>query len=81
MIISSGPFGQTIIDDPQGWSTSLHVDLAAIDAEYAEKIRKWREADTELGHSQADKLLCELLTKFGMVETVKEFEAMDKWYA
>lgn len=37
--------------------------------------------DTEGGHVEADKLMCELLKDFGYGEGVDIFEKMDKWYA
>ena len=37
--------------------------------------------DTERDHSEADEVLCALLRFYGQEEVVKEFEALDKWYA
>jgi hypothetical protein len=39
------------------------------------------ETYTEYWHEQADKILCELLTKLGFTEIVELFEKEDKWYS
>jgi len=59
------------------------------DAEFAKEMRQVGEEytthtgrpDTEVVHSVADDLLCELLSRLGYVETVREFHNLDKWYA
>jgi len=37
--------------------------------------------DTELGHSRADELLCEMLTTLGYEQIVAAWHEVDKWYA
>jgi hypothetical protein len=37
--------------------------------------------DNELAHSEADKVLCELLKNLGYKEVVDVWEKIDKWYA
>ena len=37
--------------------------------------------DTEGAHSDADKLMCELLTELGYGEGVEIFKRMERWYA
>lgn len=37
--------------------------------------------DKEAAHSQADKILCDLLNSLGYDDVVKEFEKLEKWYA
>ncbi|MDU1234698.1 MAG: DUF551 domain-containing protein [Haemophilus parainfluenzae] len=37
--------------------------------------------DKEAAHSQADKILCDLLNSLGYDDVVKEFENLEKWYA
>ncbi len=37
--------------------------------------------DIEAAHSQADKILCDLLNSLGYDDVVKEFENLEKWYA
>ena len=52
------------------------------DREYAERIRAdCGDGDPEATHSRADALLCSLLTDLGMVETVRAWRAVEKWYA
>jgi hypothetical protein len=46
-----------------------------------EQLRDLETADTELAHSEADKILCELLRSFGCDDVVEAFDALDKWYA
>lgn len=59
------------------------------DAEFAKEMRQVGKEhttyrgtpDTEVIHSVADDLLCELLTRLGYTETVQAFHDLDKWYA
>lgn len=37
--------------------------------------------DTEIDHSMADGILCELLEKLGYSEVVEEYHKVDKWFA
>jgi hypothetical protein len=37
--------------------------------------------DEEIAHGVADTILCDILKELGFVETVKAFEAVEKWYA
>lgn len=37
--------------------------------------------DTEAQHSDADKVLCELLTALGYADVVEEWQRVPKWYA
>ena len=50
-----------------------------------EAIRKLKQCqgsgDTEMQHSDADDILCELLSRLGYQEVVAEWQAVNKWYA
>lgn len=48
---------------------------------YADKMRELNECEEEIGHSMADKLLCEVLDNLGFTEMVKEFNKLTKWYS
>lgn len=48
---------------------------------YSKKIDDLKTGDTEQDHIDADKLLCELLSKLGYNEVVEKFESLRKWYA
>lgn len=37
--------------------------------------------DTEVAHSNADQILCDLLTSLGYGDVVHEWAKIDKWYA
>lgn len=37
--------------------------------------------DTEMAHSNADDVLCELLRSLGYSDVVDEYEKVDKWFA
>lgn len=37
--------------------------------------------DTEVAHSEADDILCEILTEMGYNDIVKAYETINKWYA
>jgi hypothetical protein len=39
------------------------------------------EGDYEAAHSQADDILCKLLTDLGFADVVAEFDKVGKWYA
>jgi hypothetical protein len=53
-------------------------------ADAAQRLRQIAEKNTdpEAGHSEADGILCELLTSLGMQEVVDAYKAIEpKWYA
>lgn len=37
--------------------------------------------DTEMGHADADSILCKLLAALGYSDVVEEYEKVDKWFA
>lgn len=37
--------------------------------------------DTEIAHSEADNVLCQLLTSLGYDDVVEEYIKVDKWFA
>jgi hypothetical protein len=47
---------------------------------YISKLKECR-GDTEIGHIDADWLLCDLLVQLGYSEVVEEFKKLTKWYA
>lgn len=52
------------------------------DEEAAAELKRYaKNPDTEAGHAAADQLLCDLLWAKGYEKTVKEFDAMKKWYS
>lgn len=46
-----------------------------------EELYNNRGGDIEAFHSDADSLMCELLTSLGYEKGIKIFEDADKWYA
>jgi hypothetical protein len=58
---------------------------------FLEQMKSCKNADEELGHCNADKILCDLVTLLasqmdsevqqGVQEVLKEYEDLDKWYA
>ncbi len=50
-----------------------------------EAINKLKElqdgVDIEVEHSDADDILCTLLTDLGYADVVKEYQEVNKWYA
>lgn len=40
-----------------------------------------KNLDSEVGHGEADDLLCEVLRELGYGEGIDIFESMHKWYA
>lgn len=52
---------------------------------YKTALKKMREeisnGDTEIAHSRADYILCELLKTLGYDELVKLYDEVPKWYA
>lgn len=46
------------------------------------ELKKLQElGDTEAAHSDADEVLCKLLSALGYQDVVDEWEKVDKWYA
>ena len=46
------------------------------------ELRSIREnLDTEVAHSNADDVLCKLLTDLGYGDVVEEWRKVEKWYA
>lgn len=49
--------------------------------EAADKMREMVAGDdVEMGHREADDLLCQILTELGYGECAKVFDDMVKWY-
>lgn len=49
---------------------------------YKIRMKQLQESDdTEAAHSEADRLLCELLDSIGYKEVTEEFRKIYKWYA
>ena len=46
---------------------------------YLQELQK--SGDIEAAHSEADGVLCKLLTKLGYSDVVDEWLKIDKWYA
>lgn len=44
-------------------------------------IELQKPGDTEASHSDADKVLCDLLVALGYASVVDEWEKVNKWYA
>ncbi len=40
-----------------------------------------KSGDTQINHSEADKILCECLRSLGCERLVQEWERVPKWYA
>jgi hypothetical protein len=40
-----------------------------------------KSSDTELAHSLADDILCDLLEELGLIDVVIEYEKIEKWFA
>lgn len=62
------------------------MNNAELEAFYDRTMKEMRELangkyDTEVGHSEADKLLVELLNAFGFEELTKLYDEVPKWYA
>lgn len=50
--------------------------------EAIEKLRALQTShDPESDHSEADKVICDLLTSLGYEDVVCEYDHVDKWYA
>lgn len=52
-----------------------------LDKMTAKLIKEIPDGDTESAHKKADLLLCNLLKLLGCKETVKAFNALEKWYS
>jgi len=48
---------------------------------YINQLKECEKEGTEDAHINADNILCEILTKLGYDDIVKEFDKLDKWYA
>ena len=48
---------------------------------YEEQLYKCGDYDSEIEHIEADKILCDVLTKMGYVDIVRIFNGLLKWYA
>jgi len=46
-----------------------------------ELLRKCEDMDQEIGHMEADDILCKLLAELGYQEVVDVYESLPKWYA
>ena len=55
--------------------------VAMTPEEFAEKMEKLSELDTERRHIEMDGLMCVLLTELGYGEGVEIFDDCYKWYA
>ena len=55
-------------DDPRGSALKLLKEIQG----------DW---DTEIAHSDADDVLCEMLKALGYSDVVDEYEKVNKWYA
>lgn len=50
--------------------------------EQNDKLKKLADNnDTEVAHSEADDILCNILLEFGLDETVDLWKKINKWYA
>jgi len=50
--------------------------------EQNDKLRKLVDnCDTEIAHSDADLILCDILIEYGLDETVDLWKNINKWYA
>lgn len=46
------------------------------------QLKKLQQSgDTEIAHSKADDIICELLLELGYEEVVTEYHKIDKWFA
>jgi len=50
-------------------------------AELVEEIKQCSESDQEMGHIEADGILCDLLKELGYSEVVDAYNELHKWYA
>ena len=52
-------------------------------SEALEKMKSLQDenGEYETAHSEADKILCQVLTQLGFNELVSEFEKVPKWYS
>ena len=61
---------------------SYPQEFSAITTEALKRLRKAQESeDIGIAHSQADKVLCELLSCVGFENVVIEYGKVQKWYA
>lgn len=40
-----------------------------------------KNGDPEIGHAEADNILCEIIAQLGYTEIVKEYDKIEKWYS
>lgn len=48
---------------------------------YEEELDNCNEYDTEIGHMEADKILCKIFKKMGYINISEIFINLPKWYA
>lgn len=59
----------------------MKIDFDSIYKEKLDEIEELYEGDTEVLHSKADELLCDLLLDIGYPKVVEKFKSLPKWYA
>ena len=59
------------------------TDAKALMEVWVERMKalQSKDGDTEIQHSEADGILCEVLLYLGAKELVAEWEKVPKWYA
>ncbi len=58
------------------------LNVNAIYGKYIEKLKELQNIkDIEYAHSEADKILCELLKEIKLKKIVEEYKKIEKWYA
>ena len=78
--------GELLTEDPKA-STVIRMDYElVVECEDCDKalieLRKLQKShDTEVAHSSADWVLCELLKTLGFEDVVHEYHQVDKWYS
>ena len=81
MLISSGWFGTTIIEDPPPeWHSGPRLEW--LDETYGGMIAELAETkDREQAHILADQHICGLLEQLNCHKTISAFKKLTKWYA
>jgi hypothetical protein len=61
----------------------MEKDMTEAEAieEMEKVIRKFNEDDPEVGHSQADDILCRFLMDLGYTDLVACYDKVEKWYS
>jgi hypothetical protein len=60
----------------------IAVQEPTIDLQTANRMKELiNSGDTEHAHSEADKILCEVLRELGYNDLIDAYEQVDKWYA